>query len=237
MEIRTSNFKELGMKYGVSDNTVRKWCRKYNLPDKSKIIRKYTDAEWEQEIWLDNQNKRNVIITTPYDYEHILHEFCAMRDKHSVEEKIGQPNILSYAIEKYDIRFPTVSYCKTTCYLEERNLFFRSAEDAGKWLLNNTKNQYKTHACFAKELADSFCTSSPAMFVLPDPSTGSSITLTFTHIPEEEFYSIIQHHHIVSYAFDPKWRAIVENPSLLPDFVSLDDLPWVDEFKKFYGMD
>lgn len=236
-EIRFNNFKELGKRYEVSDNTVRKWCRRYNLPDKAKVIRKYTDEEWEEEIWCDSQNRRNEIISIPYDYEHILQEFCILRDKRLVESNIEQPSILSYAIEKHNLHLPTVSYCHTSCHLKERNLYFRSAEDAGKWLLENTENQYKTHTYFSKKIAKAFKTNTPATLTLPDPSTGSSITLIFTHIPEEEFYSIIQHHHIVSYAFDPKWRAIVEDPSLLPDFVSLDDLPWVDEFKKFYGMD
>jgi transposase-like protein len=32
------NFTKIGDKYGVSDNAVRKWCRKYNLPYKRKDI-------------------------------------------------------------------------------------------------------------------------------------------------------------------------------------------------------
>lgn len=35
-ELKESNFIEVGKKYGVSDNSVRKWCRYYGLSDKAK---------------------------------------------------------------------------------------------------------------------------------------------------------------------------------------------------------
>jgi len=34
--------------FKVSDNAVRKWCKKYNLPSKRKDIQKYSDIEWEK---------------------------------------------------------------------------------------------------------------------------------------------------------------------------------------------
>lgn len=33
--------------YKVTDNTIRKWCDKYNLPRKVSDIQKYTDEEWK----------------------------------------------------------------------------------------------------------------------------------------------------------------------------------------------
>lgn len=45
--IRTTSFSEIGRKYKVSDNAVRKWCDKYNLPRKVSDIKKYTNEEWE----------------------------------------------------------------------------------------------------------------------------------------------------------------------------------------------
>lgn len=44
--IRTKPFTEIGRMFGVSDNAVRKWCDKYNLPRKPTEIKKYTDKEW-----------------------------------------------------------------------------------------------------------------------------------------------------------------------------------------------
>jgi hypothetical protein len=32
--------------FGVSDNAVRKWCDKYNLPRKARDIKALTDEEW-----------------------------------------------------------------------------------------------------------------------------------------------------------------------------------------------
>ena len=34
-----------GAKYGVSDNTIRKWCIAENLPHKKTDIKMYTDEE------------------------------------------------------------------------------------------------------------------------------------------------------------------------------------------------
>lgn len=46
--IRTTPFTTIGKKYGVSDNSIRKWCDKYNLPRKVSEIKKYSDEEWRK---------------------------------------------------------------------------------------------------------------------------------------------------------------------------------------------
>ena len=46
--IRIMPFTRIGEKYKVSDNTIRKWCEKLNLPKKSSIIKQYTDEEWSK---------------------------------------------------------------------------------------------------------------------------------------------------------------------------------------------
>ena len=46
--IRSTPFTKIGLKYGVSDNAIRKWCDKFNLPRKSSEIKQYSDEEWEQ---------------------------------------------------------------------------------------------------------------------------------------------------------------------------------------------
>ena len=45
-KIRTMPFTKIGLEYKVSDNAIRKWCEKFNLPTKKKEIKKYTDEEW-----------------------------------------------------------------------------------------------------------------------------------------------------------------------------------------------
>ena len=44
--IRTTSFLQIGKQYGVSDNAIRKWCEKYNLPFLKKEIKNLTDEEW-----------------------------------------------------------------------------------------------------------------------------------------------------------------------------------------------
>ena len=44
--IRTTSFLEIGKMYGFSDNAVRKWCDKMNLPRTKKEIKAYSDEEW-----------------------------------------------------------------------------------------------------------------------------------------------------------------------------------------------
>lgn len=46
-EIRNESFLAIGRKYGVTDNTIRKWCKAENLPYKKKEINNYSDKEWE----------------------------------------------------------------------------------------------------------------------------------------------------------------------------------------------
>lgn len=45
--IRTMPFTKIGEKFGVSDNAIRKWCDKYNLPRTKKEINTYSDKEWD----------------------------------------------------------------------------------------------------------------------------------------------------------------------------------------------
>lgn len=45
--IRELPFTKIAEKYNCSDNTIRKWCDKENLPRKKSEIDKYTDEQWE----------------------------------------------------------------------------------------------------------------------------------------------------------------------------------------------
>lgn len=46
--IRTTPFTQIGIQYGVADNTIRKWCDEMNLPKHSRKIKSYSDEEWEK---------------------------------------------------------------------------------------------------------------------------------------------------------------------------------------------
>ena len=45
-QIRTLSFCEIGRRYGVSDNTIRKWCKGFGLPFKKSEINNYTNEDW-----------------------------------------------------------------------------------------------------------------------------------------------------------------------------------------------
>lgn len=41
LELKESNFTQVGKKYNVSDNTIRKWCKSYELPTHIKEIKEF----------------------------------------------------------------------------------------------------------------------------------------------------------------------------------------------------
>ena len=41
-------FTQIGEMYQVTDNTVRKWCKRYNLPSKRQEINSYSKEDWEE---------------------------------------------------------------------------------------------------------------------------------------------------------------------------------------------
>ena len=45
--IRTKPFTQIAKIYGVSDNSIRKWCKSEGLPSKSTEIKLYSTEEWE----------------------------------------------------------------------------------------------------------------------------------------------------------------------------------------------
>lgn len=46
--IRTTPFTTIAKQFNVSDNAIRKWCKKYDLPYQSSVIKSYSDEEWEK---------------------------------------------------------------------------------------------------------------------------------------------------------------------------------------------
>jgi len=56
-KISCGNFTKVAKEYGVTDNTIRKWCRKYKIPTNSKLIRSTSCNGWEAENWGDIPKK------------------------------------------------------------------------------------------------------------------------------------------------------------------------------------
>lgn len=45
--IRTTSFVKIGKMFNVTDNAIRKWCKTFDLPYRTKDIKKISDSEWE----------------------------------------------------------------------------------------------------------------------------------------------------------------------------------------------
>lgn len=45
--IRDLDFTSIGKTFGVSDKTISKWCKYYNLPSKKMEIKKISDEDWK----------------------------------------------------------------------------------------------------------------------------------------------------------------------------------------------
>ena len=39
--IKATSFTEIGRMYGVTDNAIRKWCKKYEIPSTKKELKEY----------------------------------------------------------------------------------------------------------------------------------------------------------------------------------------------------
>lgn len=46
--IRKMPFTQIGKIFDVSDNTIRKWCKKFDLPSTKRDINSYSDEEWDK---------------------------------------------------------------------------------------------------------------------------------------------------------------------------------------------
>lgn len=47
-KIRNQSFLSIGKEFNVTDNTIRDWCDKYNLPRRKKDIKCISDEDWKQ---------------------------------------------------------------------------------------------------------------------------------------------------------------------------------------------
>ena len=77
--IRSTPFLQIGKKYNVSDNTVRKWCLNYGLPSKKMEIKAISD---EDEEYVAPENGSNIYLTIDTTIQGIAEKYL----KQAVEE-------------------------------------------------------------------------------------------------------------------------------------------------------
>lgn len=144
-QIRNNSFSSVGKMYGVTDNTVRKWCEKYGLPKLTNAIKFIPDDEWENEnISIETKN----IIDAYYS--------CVSSDIEIVDAYLSNPRISviaeqfhknQSAIKKIlsdnNIRilnaYESGNIKITEQYTQDGNKVgsFITVMDAAKWILNN----------------------------------------------------------------------------------------------------
>ena len=64
----------IGKMYGVTDNSVRKWCNTVGLPTSKKMIDAYTDEQWENEDF-SALNKEDIVKHSIIDKELICNTY------------------------------------------------------------------------------------------------------------------------------------------------------------------
>lgn len=143
-EIRTMTFAEIGQKYGVSDSAVRKLCKFYNLPYRTRDILLYSDSEWDSEVpskeTLAKINKLNVGVSD----EDVIEAYCKHPKLQEVSISLNKDNrTVKKILVDNNFRILNNSESKNIKvvdqYLEsgEKVGSFLIMRDAAKWLLEN----------------------------------------------------------------------------------------------------
>ena len=77
------SFVQVGLKYGVSDNAVRKWCRLYGIPDSTKELKEYINQNFNGEFKIPKKKelKNKVKFIQQFDYsDNLLNTFTNARE-------------------------------------------------------------------------------------------------------------------------------------------------------------
>ena len=144
-QIRDMNFEEIGRIYGVTGNTIKKWCDKYELPRHQHTIKLIPDKEWETEVWSEET------ITKINEYYNKI-----ITDDEIVETYCRCPNLRKtcelFHKDKETIRNILINYhIKVLSSSESGNIrvvdmynengekvnSFLTLMDAAKWILSN----------------------------------------------------------------------------------------------------
>ena len=144
-DIRVCNFTDVAKIYGVTDNAIRKWCDKYDLPRHTNIIKLIPDDEWESEIlseetlrlineYYETRNSSDIDIVDFYLHTPNLtitaNKFHS--DIDTVKKILNQNNIRILSAEMVRNLHPVEQY-------EDGVLInsFLNSLDAARWLISN----------------------------------------------------------------------------------------------------
>ena len=147
--IRNESFLSIGREFGVSDNTVKQWCGKYDLPKLSGVIKLIPDEEWESEEMSDltvekinqyyrKKNASNDEIIDAY--------FCNPRITTIAEEFHRDPSAIKCILNECNVRILSAAESANIKIVEqydEHNTMigtFLTVSDVANWILSNGCN-------------------------------------------------------------------------------------------------
>ena len=147
-DIRSGNFSEVAKIYNVTDNAIRKWCDKFDLPKHTHVIKIIPDAEWETEIFSDDtmnkineyykmRSATNVDIINSYFENPSITKTAQKykKDNDTIKNILKQNNIrILTASESGNIRVVDV-YKNGT-----KIASFLTTMEAAKWIIENKFN-------------------------------------------------------------------------------------------------
>lgn len=144
-EIYNYSFDEIGRKYGVSGNTIKKWCKKYSLPFMKTEINLIPQDEWESETFSETtQNKiilfyeeRNANDEYIIDYYNNCHNLSNTskkfhRDMDTIKNILIKNNIKILSCNE------SHNYVDLFLYKDDKEIgVFHTLKELSSWFIDN----------------------------------------------------------------------------------------------------
>lgn len=143
--IKYPNFKQVASFYGVTGNTVKKWCKKYALPFYVKEYKKLHRQLPPEEQTIDYKK---------YDYAKIANRYLELLSQKKTAEEFGcSIETVKHACKEYNIDCQALGVQKRIDELgcpvlaERKNkdtIYFPSLRQAADWVMENGYSQSKS---------------------------------------------------------------------------------------------
>lgn len=99
--------------------------------------------------------------------------------------------MIAQARKKLNYHDHAIEWSKTTCYLKDLGLYFRSISDVGHWLAEQGTNMmYLSPTARKKNKVRRYIEKEQPLY-----------GYVFQYVSEEDYFDIIENHEIISYAY------------------------------------
>lgn len=143
-QVRNNTFDEVGRMYGVTGNTIKRWCDIYNIPRLSHIIKLIPDDEWETESWSEETEMKIDNYDANVAVDEIIEAYCCCPNLRKVSELFHKDmDTIKTILIDNNVRVlkngESGNIRIVDMYNEngERINSFLTLMDAAKWILNN----------------------------------------------------------------------------------------------------